>query len=574
MLPKLPGYTFYDPRKTDYRKPQILTVTAGLMGTRPNRPDDLERTATLRSEMITTRAPPREPVTTFPDYIPAHVAYEHLVLRFYAYFRETVPESNDETYRVRYVRIHVYLEDDTVMIEENHDRNSGIPQGVILRRMKVINPYVEPVGDTFYTITDFNVGQSMDIFGVVYRLYACDKFTEDYYASIGIQIRPFEEPPDDLYSIRRKLTDRPIRVTYINTDKTNLRRFLDFDGKVLRFFSTWDDRKALFGEKRKFILHFYLVDGTIEIRQILPVNSGRDPVSRFLMRTKLKKPGTDEYYDDKDLYIGQVVDVFNRQFLLYDADDYTKNFLDNKFGKHDWTPINVDEYVPKGRPEIVLPPHNGWGSEEDSRGYCYSLHPKPPRKDIAKFIAKDGMLLRFAAKLKNPQPQDANRKFVIAFYLADDTLAVFEIPERNSGFTGGKFIQRDRYPNVRAGGRYFTAADFKIGIDITINKFEFTTTVADEYAMNYMESLPDDFPQADLFDIICRIKREKDQIELARKEIEQYDKDLIGYISPSMAEKIIAQNFRIENHEAATIVRRFTEPAGFDYFSFISVVNS
>lgn len=572
-LPKLPGYSFYDPRKTDYRKPQILTMTAGLRGQRPPRPEDLENSvATLRSEGITTRAPPREPVSTFPDYIPAHVAYEHLVLRFYAYFRETVPESNDETYRVRYVRIMVYLEDDTIMIEENHERNSGIPQGVLLRRMRAINPNIEPSG-SFYKISDFNVGQSMEIFGIVYRIYACDKFTEEYFQSVGQHLNDFEEPPDDLYTVKRRITERPIRVSYINTDKTNLRRFLDFDGKVLRFYATWDDRKALFGEKRKFVVHFFLVDDTIEITQVLPINSGRDPVSRFLMRTHLKVPGTNENYTDKDLFIGQILDVYSRKFILYDADEFTKEFLDKKYGPHDWTPLQIEEaHARLQGTSHDLPPYNGWGDEEDSKGYCYSLHPKAPRKDIVKFITKDGMLLRFAAKLKNPQPQDANRKFVIVYYLSDDTVAVFELPERNSGFRGGKFIQRAKLKNVQNGNRYFTASDFRVGQDVIINSFEFVTYNADEYAMNYMESLPDDFPQSDLFEIATRIRRNKDQVETLRKSFEANDKDLIGFIDPTVAERILMDTLGLNRHEALTVSRRFSDESGFDYFSFISAL--
>jgi hypothetical protein len=224
------------------------------------------------------------------------------VLRFYAYFRETVTESNEEEERVRYVRIHVYLEDDTIMIEEYKIRNSGMEQGVLLRRMRALNPHARPFG-VQYVNTDFHIGESVEIYGVVYRIYACDRFTEDYLESIGRPVASFEEPPDDLYSIKRKLIERPIRVTYIDTDKTQLRQFLGFDGKVLRFYATWDDTASLFGEKRNFIVHYFLVDDTIEIRQILPPNSGRDPVSQFLKKTKLINPDTGKPYSDADLGI-------------------------------------------------------------------------------------------------------------------------------------------------------------------------------------------------------------------------------------------------------------------------------
>jgi hypothetical protein len=581
-LPKLPGYVFYDPRKTDYRKGQFLHHVTGRMMPRSPRREDLEESAGLATQSIRFApdgrpsacvAPPRDPVSTFPDYIPPHVAYEHLVLRFYAYFRESVPESNDETHRVRYVKIHVYLEDDSVMIEENIVRNAGIPQGVILRRMKVLNPNIQPLG-AFYKISDFNVGQSMDLSGIVYRLYACDAFTEEYFRSNGVTLNKFETPPDDLYTIKRRLTDRPIRVTYINTDKTNLRRFLDFDGKVLRFYTTWDDRKAIFGEKRNFILHFFLVDGTIEIRQVLPLNSGRDPVSQFLKRTRLKKPGTDQLYLDSDLEIGKEVDVFGRKFLLYDADGFTKQFLDEKYGQHDWTPIDVDQWAATKKAERPPPPYNGWGDEADSLGFCYSLHPKPPRKDIIKLITKDGYVLRFAAKFKNPQPQDVRRTFVIVYYLADDTVAVFELQHRNSGFRGGKFIQRGKWKNVAAGGRGFIAADFKVGEEITINCFTFITSVADDFAMNFMESQSDNFTQSDLVDIITACKKEQPRVQAIREAFEAIDPDLSGWIHPSQAEEalktVYGQQFNL--HQIRTIVRRWTEQPGFDYFSFMSAL--
>ena len=574
-LPFLPGYTFTNLRKTDFRKPQILQVSQGTMGTRKPNPEDLEAAATQKIQTIKTTAPPVQSVDTFPDYIPAHVAYEHLVLRFYSYFRETVPESADEISRVRYVKIYVYLEDDTILIEEDHVRNSGMEQGTLLRRMRVVNPNIKPLG-TLYTSNDFNVGISVEICGTVYRIYDCDKFTREYFESIGKQVGETEQPPDDLYTVKRKITERPIRVTYTNTDKTNLKRFLDYDGKVLRFYAVWDDRKALFGERRKFILHFFLVDGTIEIRQVLPINSGRDPVSRLLMKTRLKKPNSNEYYEDSDMKLGAMIDVFGRSFFLYDADTFTKDYLDQKYGPHDWTPINVDS--PNGQvgqsniTKTELPPYNGWGDEEDSIGFCYSLHPKPPKKDIQKMIAKEGQLLRFLAHFKDPAPQDVNRKFVISYYLMDDTVAIFEGAQRNSGFREGKFIQRGKYKNQNAGNRYFIPSDFRIGEEITINCYTFKIVDADEFALAYMEADADQFPQSDLDEIIKRIRTYQNKaqiVEMLRKQFEALDPELTGFIPVKNAEEYLTK-IGLQQHEALTITRRWNDNNGFDYFSFIS----
>ena len=42
-------------------------------------------------------------------------------------------------------------------------------------------------------------------------------------------------------------------------------------------------------------------------------------------------------------------------------------------------------------------------------------------------------MLRFVAKLDTTRPIDIDRTFIIFFYLSDDTIAVFERPQRNSG---------------------------------------------------------------------------------------------------------------------------------------------
>jgi hypothetical protein len=218
------------------------------------------------------------------------------------------------------------------------------------------------------------------------------------------------------------------------------------------------------------------------------------------------------------------------------------------------------------------PPYNGWGDEADSLGYVYSLHPKPPRKDIVKLIGNDGMVLRFAAKFKNPQPQDVRREFVIVYYLSDDTVAVFERQQRNSGFTGGKFIQRGKWKNASAGNRDFLAADFKVGDEVTINGFTFVTRDADEYALGYMESQAPEFPQADLADIVRICRADPARIDRLRRAFEGVDPELIGYVPPKVAEAAIIESVGLPIHEAITVVRRWIGDHGFDYFGFLSAI--
>lgn len=54
------------------------------------------------------------------------------------------------------------------------------------------------------------------------------------------------------------------------------KQFLDFDRKVLRFFTRSDDLQ--------FVWHYFLADDTVEIREVHFPNDGRDSFSVYLRR--------------------------------------------------------------------------------------------------------------------------------------------------------------------------------------------------------------------------------------------------------------------------------------------------
>lgn len=74
-----------------------------------------------------------------------------------------------------------------------------------------------------------------------------------------------------------------------------------------------------------------------------------------------------------------------------------------------------------------MPVYNGFGTEEDSIGSVKSLNPKAPKKNEKKIFKSDMHILRFDAKLVSTEPDDENRKFIIAFYCGDDTIQVYEV---------------------------------------------------------------------------------------------------------------------------------------------------
>ena len=89
------------------------------------------------------------------------------------------------------------------------------------------------------------------------------------------------------------------------------------------------------------------------------------------------------------------------------------------------------------------PPYNGWGTEEDSLSNCHGLVPQPPKKGYLRFMEKDrrgleSNVLRFQARMITDKPLDADRKFIISFFLTDDSILIYEIQIRNSGWICSK----------------------------------------------------------------------------------------------------------------------------------------
>lgn len=58
---------------------------------------------------------------------------------------------------------------------------------------------------------------------------------------------------------------------------------------MLRFYCVWDDRQPLNGDRRPYVLNYYLEDDTVEVLEVHENNSGRDAFPVFLRRARLPK---------------------------------------------------------------------------------------------------------------------------------------------------------------------------------------------------------------------------------------------------------------------------------------------
>ena len=141
------------------------------------------------------------------------------------------------------------------------------------------------------------------------------------------------------------------------------------------------------------------------------------------------------------------------------------------------------------------------GSEEDSRQNCLTLIPKPPKQDFQKFMEKDKQgldsnVLRYMASLDTEKAIDADRRFIVSYYLSDNSLSVYEPLVRNSGIIGGKFIERSKVlkeyglDSTTQRRVYYEPQDLYIGAAVSFNRHSFKLIDADEYAISYMENRP------------------------------------------------------------------------------------
>jgi len=98
----------------------------------------------------------------------------------------------------------------------------------------------------------------------------------------------------------------------------------------------------------------------VEVREVHSPNDGRDPFPILISRQKIPKnrydvgstfpavalelsdKETKEYFSPVDFAIGKTVQIYNRQFFLYDCDNFTRAYYWKHFGKTDFDPITVD----------------------------------------------------------------------------------------------------------------------------------------------------------------------------------------------------------------------------------------
>ncbi|XP_014284484.1 EF-hand domain-containing family member C2 [Halyomorpha halys] len=489
--------------------------------------------------------------------VPSWIVYDKQVLSFDAYYLESMIESGMFcNYMVRNCKIIYFLEDGTMKVVEKPVINSGLPQGVIMKRQKIKIPGMENKAD-FYGILDLNVGKEIELYGKVFKIINCDVFTRKFLNRLGISVPEGSTSPQDPY-LNKRIEDIQKKKRKALKNRT-VRNLLEMDNRILNFKAYWDDQDTEGGYVHLLRILYFLSDNTIEVKDVTDSEKSYFIIKRSKIskegQMSISQPGDNEevtllnvlgptveksrfvvdplglgleekeYYTDRDITIGSVICSYGRRFIIYDMDKFTKEYYAQKFGLDDLNPLEVPtnkeetEAIKRCKDTLEeLPPHNGFGSFEDSAINCLYLIPSAyvktwKRNTATEPVGYDSKILRFLARLVAERHQEEHaRDFIISYYLEDNTLSVYEIPKDNSGITGGYIIKKRKI--YKPGYSKFSSKppeemgleDLFLGNTINLDNMIFFLHDIDEYSMKYMELHPNEFPKNNLRLIIDKLR--------------------------------------------------------------------
>ena len=530
---------------------EFLRTTRGAIGCRTNSLNALMASGVRPDATLLPRTheEERQFARSIPKFKPEHAVLDRVVMRFFAWFMEDVFESQSEKRRIRHVFIDYYLADRTIQIQERPVKNSGIPQGDLIKRHRIPRDHRDASAG-FLSFEDLRVGDAVCIYSKVFYIYGCNDSTRQFLecqAAPGEMIPPNLPPesiPQDPYLAERQATEIAVmRKTHVtqHVPEEKLAKFLRHDREVLRFYAIWDNRHLVYGELRQLIIHFFLADDTVEVLEVLPQNSGRDPFPAFLRRQKVPKQHTmtqfaehslvtNEFFGARDFRIGSVISIYGRPVYIYDCDNYTREYMVRELGYSPQAvqPINKQELLsaPAQQMSLTQPANlmgktradmsalfpadiHHIGADVDTVGSCISIHPDAPRTDVLRWIKFGNLCLRFLAKFapcdcnKPVHITQADRQFVISYFFSDGTVSVFEPTETTTPGFGYKFLERSRVVNEAATDAqnlegtglqskkkiYIDFTDLDVGKMVVLNAHCFEIVEADERTKRIMEAL-------------------------------------------------------------------------------------
>jgi hypothetical protein len=191
-------------------------------------------------------------------------------------------------------------------------------------------------------VRDLRVGATIDVYGRQLFLCGVDEFTRQYYLETYPSMRRAEfasismtDPAEVVHGV---VVPPP---TGFGTDEDSLGSFLGlvpkvpkrdartlhvYDGVLLRFSAKFS-RPAEVDASRTFILTYYLSDASLQLFEAFERNAGHIG-GKFLDRERIINIRTGGYFAPGDFFVGGRVEVHSTEFIILEADEYTRKFCE------------------------------------------------------------------------------------------------------------------------------------------------------------------------------------------------------------------------------------------------------
>lgn len=184
-------------------------------------------------------------------------------------------------------------------------------------------------------------------------------------------------------------------------------------------------------------------------------------------------------------------------------------------------------------------------------------------------------ILSFTATLISNNRDDALREFVVAYYLEDSSFSVMEKVIPNSGFPGGKFLQRTQAINPETNELY-QPDEVTIGRDITLGGWHFHIKSASEGTLKTMEARSDLFTRSDLSSVVLPLMNQlKPRINDLKTAFSRKDKTHRGRVKQADVPEILDEfGVKLGEQELITLFRRFqfADSDQFEYNDFLNLL--
>jgi Ca2+-binding EF-hand superfamily protein len=269
-----------------------------------------------------------------------------------------------------------------------------------------------------------------------------------------------------------------------------LPRWVKMDREVLRWYcyskeSVPESAYETF-RIRKFILYYYLVDGTIRINEPKVKNSGLPGGDVYKRSAMLKRNGTP--YGPEDFTTGAEFEICARVYRIVDCDAQTMKHFTKKLGMEFGYPEQypTDPFVESQKfsdeARMKNPKLSRRITNEALLGGRPGLIGYRVTRDLENWMKNDGKQLKFECVWDDTDRYNGKSyKFQMVYYLEDDTIQIVRPSEKAGGNVFPVLVKRCRIPKDftkrneipdnplgRNQKKYYVAEDLKCGQFVNI----------------------------------------------------------------------------------------------------------